>query len=163
MSLHAVYPAGWLLPQTLDQCGTLWNSLSCRKATTPLQIPSQHTMTASHSVSWEERCLCDQMIKLCWGAVCVWQECVLCRSFLISAVLEQGGVKAVTLCYGLSLCFLWMVWWNLGNRSNGFSIHMKSDCWQIYVVVLTINNRRAWIIHGQAKVCCFTSCHCWSQ
>lgn len=77
VSLHAVYPAGWLLPQTLDQCGTLWNSLSCRKATTPLQIPSQHTMTASHSVSWEERCLCDQMIKLCWGAVCVTRMCAV--------------------------------------------------------------------------------------
>lgn len=73
VSLHTVYPAGWLLSQTLDQCGTRWNCLSCGKATTPLQIPSQHTMTAALRRLWPK----DKTLSRLYVCVCVCCKLVL--------------------------------------------------------------------------------------
>lgn len=137
--------------------GHFWNSLSCRKAMTPLQIPSQHTMTATQSVSWEGRRLCDPKIKLCWGSVCV---CVCC-GLVSDKSFEQGGVNIMG---PLTLEFR-VVWWNSACRSvGGLLIHIRSLWRQICVLMaLTLNKRRQWIIDWQEKVCAFTICHCWSH
>ncbi len=78
VSLHTVYPAGWLLPQTPDQCGTLRNSLSCRKATARCryQVSAQ---CWPHGHVWG---VCGQKIKVCWGSTCVCVcvcVCVCCK------------------------------------------------------------------------------------
>lgn len=70
-----IYPAGRLLPQTPDQCGTLWNDLSCRKATTPPQIASQRTVSATRRCLWPKD-------KPMWGPFCARVCVCVCASRL---------------------------------------------------------------------------------
>lgn len=84
---RTIYPAGWLLPQTPDQCGTLWNDLSCRKATTPPQIAGQRTVSATRRCLWPKD-------KPTWGPfvyVCVRFKVVSDKG----AVLSRGGERSM--------------------------------------------------------------------
>ena len=110
--------------------GLFWFALSCRKAMTPLQIPSQHTVTASHSVSWEEKRLCDSKIKLCWGSVSVCEKSVCCRLFSDKCCFVTGrhwhcGVSDP---WPWFRAVFWIVLWNL-DCVCGLSCHIKSFWW----------------------------------